>query len=99
MTDAQTVVPKLDRIILVAAVERPTGASLSEGIEVLQRCRCNMAGMVVNFVDRQQDGYYSAYYSYYTRPVVEERESSTIMDKSLSRTQEILGNILRKKEE
>lgn len=97
VTDAQTIAPKLDRMVLVAGVERATRASLSEGIEVLQRCRCNMAGMIVNFVDRQQDGYYSAYYSYYTRPVIEEGESPTIVDKSRSRTQEILGNFLRKK--
>jgi polysaccharide biosynthesis transport protein len=97
VTDAQTVAPKLDRMVLVAGVERATRSSLSEGIEVLERCRCNMAGMIVNFVDRQQDGYYSAYYSYYARPVVEEGESSTIVEKSRSLTKEILDNFLKRK--
>ncbi|HEY9810709.1 MAG TPA: polysaccharide biosynthesis tyrosine autokinase [Halomicronema sp.] len=97
VTDAQTVAPKLDRMVLVAGVERATRSSLSEGIEVLERSRCNMAGMIVNFVDRQQDGYYSAYYSYYARPVVEDGESSTIVDKSRSRTKEILDNFLKRK--
>ncbi|MCT7948461.1 hypothetical protein NG798_01530 [Ancylothrix sp. C2] len=64
VTNAQTVVPKLDRMVLVAGVERATRSSLSEGIEVLAGCRCNMAEMVVNFVDRPQNVYYSAYYSY-----------------------------------
>lgn len=97
VTDAQTVAPKLDRMVLVAGVERATRSSLSEGIEVLERSRCNMAGMIVNFVDRQQDGYYSAYYSYYARPIVEDGESSTIVDKSRSRTKEIFGNFLKRK--
>jgi succinoglycan biosynthesis transport protein ExoP len=68
ISDAQSIAPKADAVILVAALERSTRSSLTQTMEVLQRSRCNVAGLVANFVEQEEDGsYYPYYYSYYTK--------------------------------
>ncbi|QIZ72511.1 GumC family protein [Oxynema aestuarii] len=74
VTDAQSVAANVDRMVLVAAMERSTRSSLVQTMETLRRIQCKLAGLVVNLVDSTHDGYYyHSYYTYYHRTDDEDR--------------------------
>jgi succinoglycan biosynthesis transport protein ExoP len=68
VTDAQSLASKVDGVVMVAALEKATRASVSQALETLGHTRCHLLGMVINFVPPAHDGsYYSYYYSSYGR--------------------------------
>lgn len=100
VTDAQSVAPKVDATILVAGIGRATRSSLTQAMEVLQRSRCNLAGLVVNLVDESLDSsYYPYYYSYYAKPELNGHASEAERNGNgpSSGEQGILGNFLRRR--
>ena len=67
IADAQCVVSKVDATILVAAMEHCTRSALTHAVEVLRGNQCNLAGLVINRVNKLhgESYYYSYYDSYY----------------------------------
>ncbi len=99
VTDAQSIAPKVDATILVAGIGRSTRSSLTQAMEVFQRSRCNLAGLVVNLVDESLDSSYYPYYSYYAKPELNGHASEAERNGNgpSSGEQGILGNFLRRR--
>lgn len=56
--DVQSLANAVDSVVLVTGVERSSRNAVNHAMEVLQMSRCRLAGMVANFVTRN-DEYYS----------------------------------------
>jgi capsular exopolysaccharide synthesis family protein len=56
--DVQSLANAVDSVVLVTGVERSSRNAVNHAMEVLQMSRCHLAGMVANFVTRN-DEYYS----------------------------------------
>ncbi|MBK4728688.1 polysaccharide biosynthesis tyrosine autokinase [Oxynema sp. CENA135] len=65
LSDSQSMVTKVDRVVLVCAIEQASRSSLMQTMETLRRTGCTLAGVVINMVKSSRDGYYYNYYSYY----------------------------------
>ena len=81
VADAQSLAPKVDGVIFVAAMERSTRGAIVRATELLRGTRCRLAGLVVNMVDQDSGQVYYSYYSYYG-------ESSTNGNGDLANSQE-----------
>jgi Mrp family chromosome partitioning ATPase len=65
LSDSQSMVTKVDRVVLVCAIEQASRSSLMQTMETLRHTGCTLAGVVINMVKSSRDGYYYNYYSYY----------------------------------
>ncbi|MBC6419813.1 MAG: CpsD/CapB family tyrosine-protein kinase [Prochloron sp. SP5CPC1] len=65
--DTLSIATDVDSVLFVAAMERVTRSGIRYTMETLRGSKCNLAGVVVNFVTQahQDYGYYSDYYYYY----------------------------------
>lgn len=70
ITDAQSVAPQVDGMVLVVGIERSERSTVSRAVEILRVGQSNLVGMVLNFLSNTHKGYYYQYYSsyYYTEP-------------------------------
>jgi len=51
--------------VLVAAIERSTRGAISRAVEILVASHCNIAGILLNMIDKSDNSYYYSYYSSY----------------------------------
>ena len=65
ITDAQSLASKVDTVVLVAAIERSTRGAISRAVEILVASHCNIAGILLNMIDKTDNSYYYSYYSSY----------------------------------
>ncbi len=65
ITDAQSLASKVDTVVLVAAIERSTRGAISRAVEILVASHCNIAGILLNMIDKSDNSYYYSYYSSY----------------------------------
>lgn len=63
IADAQNIAAEVDGMILVAAMERSTRPAIQRAMEILVGTNCNMAGLVVNRLNKGHETYH--YYQYY----------------------------------
>jgi len=63
ITDAQNIAAEVDGMILVTAMERSTRSAIQRAMEILVGTRCNVAGFVVNLLNKGHETYH--YYQYY----------------------------------
>jgi succinoglycan biosynthesis transport protein ExoP len=100
VTDAQSLASKVDGVMMVAALERATRASVTQTLEMLSHSRCKLVGMVINFANQGLEGNYSAYYhSYHATPAFN-RKGDTDAEFEPARnlsTPEIIGNLWRRR--
>ena len=69
MADAQSLIHQVDSVLLVAGLDRATKKSFSHTLEILENNKCNLAGFIANFVEKDLDYYSYSYYShYYNQP-------------------------------
>jgi polysaccharide biosynthesis transport protein len=69
ITDAQSLASKVDSVVLVAAIERSTRSAIARAVEILGSSHCNIAGILLNMIDKGDRNYYYSYYSsYYGQP-------------------------------
>lgn len=70
LADARSLISKVDASVLVTAVGRSDRSLVSRAAGILKASGCDVAGLVVNFMDRRDGGSYQRYYSsYYNDPV------------------------------
>jgi succinoglycan biosynthesis transport protein ExoP len=65
ITDAQCLASKVDSVVLVAAIERSTRSAIARAVEILNGSRANMAGILINMIERNDSSYYYNYYASY----------------------------------
>jgi len=63
ITDAQSIAAEVDGMILIAAIEHSTRPAIQRALEILEGTHCNMAGLVVNLLNKGHETYH--YYQYY----------------------------------
>ncbi len=74
LTDAQCLATKVDGMILVVAMNQTSRIVVKRAMEILRGTYCNMAGLIINKIDQEHQGYYYQYYSsYYTKKDNQER--------------------------
>ncbi|AFY73180.1 capsular exopolysaccharide biosynthesis protein [Synechococcus sp. PCC 7502] len=57
ITDAQSLAPRMDGVVLVTAIEKATKQAIFRAIEILKINNCKVAGILVNLVDRYDSIY------------------------------------------
>jgi len=69
ITDAQCLAPKMDAVVLVTAIEKATKQAIARAMEILKINNCNVAGILVNLVDKHDSTYCHDYSAseYYTK--------------------------------
>ncbi len=66
ISDAQSLAPRVDATVLVAAIDRSTRSAVARALEIIQACRGKVAGLLVNMINSDDSSYqYSHYSSYY----------------------------------
>jgi len=76
LADARSLTSKVDTSVLVAAVGYSKRALVARAAEILRTSGSDMAGLVVNFVRRNDGNSYHQYYaSYYNEPIPEFEQS------------------------
>jgi Mrp family chromosome partitioning ATPase len=70
ITDAQSLAPKMDGVVLVTAIEKATKQAIARAMEILKINNCKVAGILVNLVDKNDNTYCYDYSTseYYNRP-------------------------------
>jgi len=76
LPDAQSLINRVDRVVLVAGIERTTRSVLNRVIEILRGSSAEVAGIVVNLLNDDNDGYYYSYYTSYYSANSEEGEAA-----------------------
>ncbi len=61
VTDAQSLAPKMDGVVLVTAIEKATKSAIARAMELLHINHCQITGILVNLVDRNDSTYYYDY--------------------------------------
>jgi capsular exopolysaccharide synthesis family protein len=95
MTDAQSLAPRVDGMILVAGIERSTRSAIARALEILQRNQANVAGLVVNLLNKEHGDYY--YYQYYSSYYGEPTSTNGHNNQSSAPKQEALTNFFRRR--
>ncbi|CAA9556755.1 Capsular polysaccharide synthesis enzyme CpsD, exopolysaccharide synthesis [uncultured Synechococcales cyanobacterium] len=102
LADARSLISKVDATILVAGIGRTTRPMVSRAAEILQASGSDLAGLVVNFMNRSDGGSFYRYYSsYYDEPVPELPQNGAkppedIEERPASPSQESLNNLRRR---
>ncbi|AGY59712.1 GumC family protein [Gloeobacter kilaueensis] len=65
LPDAQSIVSRVDRVVLIVAIERSTRSVIARVLEILRSSQCELAGLVVNMLNDGNEGYYYQYYTSY----------------------------------
>jgi capsular exopolysaccharide synthesis family protein len=70
ITDAQSLAPKMDGVVLVTAIEKATKQAIARAMEILKINNCKVVGILVNLVDKNDNTYCYDYSTseYYNRP-------------------------------
>lgn len=78
ITDAQNIAAEVDGMILIAAMEGSTRPALQRAVEILEGTHCNMAGLVVNLLNKGHETYhyYQYYASYYSEQAAKDNGNS-----------------------
>ncbi len=96
MADAQSLANQVDTAIFVAGMGRASRGAINYAMELLRGTRCNLAGFVANFVDKDHDHYYySYYYSYYHQSSLN-GNGSAHPSQTEGRVQRFLANLRRR---
>lgn len=79
ISDAQNIATEVDGMILIAAMERSTRPALKRAVEILEGTRCNIAGLVVNLLNKGHESYhyYQYYASYYSEQAANNNHKET----------------------
>ena len=82
ITDAQSLAPKMDAVVLVTAIEKATKQAIARAMEILKINNCKVAGILVNLVDKNDSTYChdystSTYYNKPSQPLLSSGKSET----------------------
>jgi len=82
ITDAQSLAPKMDGVVLVTAIEKATKQAIARAMEILKINNCKVAGILVNLVDKNDTTYchdYSTsnYYNQSSQPLLSSSNSDS----------------------
>jgi len=65
ITDAQCLTNKVDTFILVAAINRSTSSGIAKALDILERAKANVSGILINMISSTDNEYYYQYYDDY----------------------------------
>ncbi|CAN1213229.1 polysaccharide biosynthesis tyrosine autokinase [Tumidithrix helvetica PCC 7403] len=65
VSDAQSLASRVDTVVLVAAIERSTRPAIARALEILASSRGNVAGILINLINKTDSSYHYGYYSSY----------------------------------
>jgi len=82
ITDAQSLAPKMDAVVLVTAIEKATKQAIARAMELLKINNCQVAGILVNLVNKHdstfsQDYSTSEYYNKSSQALLEASKSDS----------------------
>jgi Mrp family chromosome partitioning ATPase len=65
ISDAQCLTTKVDTFILVAAINRSTSSGIAKALDILERTKANVSGILINMISSTDSDYYYNYYDDY----------------------------------
>jgi polysaccharide biosynthesis transport protein len=65
VADAQSLASRVDTVVLVAAIERSTRPAIVRALEILKNSRGNVAGILINLINKTDSSYHYGYYASY----------------------------------
>ena len=65
ITDAQCLTTKVDTFVLVAAINRSTSSGIAKALDILDRAKANISGLLINMISSVDNEYYYNYYDDY----------------------------------
>jgi capsular exopolysaccharide synthesis family protein len=65
ISDAQCLTTKADTFIVVAAINRSTSSGIAKALDILERAKANISGILINMISTTDSEYYYNYYDDY----------------------------------